>query len=253
MQIATWNVNSLKVRLDIVKSWLIANPVDFLLLQEIKGLDEEIFRQFGNYQHYFILQKAYNGVATLSKYKCKIANKIIPDLIDEQSRFLEIIYQDIHLINIYIPNGNPINTPKYDYKLIWLDKLYSYLEKLVEQEKNFIIAGDFNIAPKDKDVYSVEAFKNDALIQKAVKDFYFKLINLGLTDVIDFQYPYTKNIFSWWDYRNSGFARDHGARIDHILISPYLTTYYKNSYIDKLPRQLEQPSDHTPVICELNL
>ncbi len=253
MKIATWNINSLKSRVELVKEWLVNNPVDFLLLQEIKGLDEDIFKEFESleYKSYFHLQKTYNGVATLSKHDCKIINKNLSNFYDEQARFIEVEYNNIRILNAYMPNGNPLDTEKFDYKIKWTQSLYNYLKKLVECNINFVLLGDFNIAPKNVDVYSPKLFINDALTHKKSRDLYFKMINLGLMDVVEFKHPNTKNIFTWWDYRNTGFAKDNGLRIDHILLSPRLADNYLDVIIDKLPRLKDKPSDHTPVVCTL--
>lgn len=255
LKIATWNVNSLKSRLELVKEWLVVNPVDFLLLQEIKGLDEEIFKEFEplGYKAYFHLQKTYNGVATLSLHDCNIVHKNLPNFEDEQTRFIEVEHNGIHILNAYMPNGNPLGTEKFDYKIAWTTAMYEHLKDLVASNIDFAIAGDFNIAPKDIDVYSVKAFANDALTHKSSRDIYFKMLNLGLTDVLDFKYPNSNNIFTWWDYRNTGFAKDNGVRIDHILLSPKLADCYMDALIDKVPRLKEKPSDHTPVVCTLGI
>ncbi|MDR0484481.1 MAG: endonuclease/exonuclease/phosphatase family protein, partial [Alphaproteobacteria bacterium] len=147
---------------------------------------------------------------------------------------------------------NPLDTDKFTYKISWLNALYLHLKNLIENNTNFVIGGDFNIAPLNTDVYSVKAFANDALTAKESRDIYFKILNLGLLDTLRFKNPSTKNLFTWWDYRNAGFAKDNGVRIDHILLSPLLSDYFKNATIDKVPRLKDKPSDHTPVICELD-
>jgi exodeoxyribonuclease-3 len=257
MNIATWNINSLKMRIESVKNWLINNPVDFLLLQEIKGLEEEIFHQFEDigYKSYFSLQKAYNGVATLSKHDAKINHKTIPNFIDDQARYLEIQFDNKIIINAYMPNGNPIENKqgiKYLYKLNWLNAFYEHIKNLSDNNYDFIIGGDFNIAPFNQDVYNVAKFDDDASIQKEAVDIYHKLINLGLSDVVKYKYKNQKNIFTWWDYRDFGFMKNQGARIDHILLSPFFANLYKDCKLDKKIREEEKPSDHIPVICYLD-
>ena len=257
MIVATWNVNSLKVRIENIKKWLNENKVDFLLLQEIKGLDEDIFNEFKNigYNTYYNLQKTYNGVAILTPHNCIIKSKFLPNFDDIQARFIEIEYNNCSIINVYIPNGNPVEEnlsgEKYLYKINWLNAFYDYVKSLQNNYKNFIIGGDFNIAPKDCDVYSIEAFKNDALIQSNVREIYYKLINLGLMSVLDYKYKEEKNIFTWWDYRNFGFIKNNGAKIDHILLSPYFADKFIDVKIDKKTREDDKPSDHCPVICYL--
>lgn len=254
MKIATWNVNSLKVRLELVKEWLHNNQPDFLLLQEVKTLDENLFKHLESigYYCYYNLQKTYNGVATITKKPCNVSKKSIPLLEDNQARFIEVISNDIKIINCYIPNGNPIDTEKYPYKIRWLEALYEYIKKQSLQDKKIIIAGDFNIAPNDIDIYSPNAFKNDALTQKEIRNIYFSMLNLGLTDIIEYKYGGQEKIYTWWDYRHGSFAKNNGIRIDHILLSPSLADKYKDCFIDKNPRTQERPSDHTPVVCELD-
>ncbi len=254
MIIASWNVNSLKKRLDSIIDWLKHNNTDFLFLQEIKGLDEDIFHIFKEigYSYYHVLQKGYNGVATISKHNCEITKTSLPGFIDSQARFLEVKLADCLFINVYMPNGNPIATDKYTYKLEWTNALYLYLKELSAANTNFIIGGDFNIAPKDMDVYSPKLLKNEAIVQKEARDLYFKMINLGLTDSLRFINPNTKQLYTWWDYRNTSFAKNNGLRIDHILLSPKMADKLQNAYVDKTPSLKDNPSDHTPVICVIN-
>lgn len=254
MKLATWNVNSLKSRLEIVKEWLQHNQVDFLLLQEIKGLDKEIFKEFESlgYKSYYHLQKTYNGVATLSKHDCKIINKNLPNFEDEQARFIEVEHNGIHILNAYMPNGNPVESEKFPYKINWTTQLYNHLKELTYNNIDFVLAGDFNIAPRDIDVYSIKSFKNDALTKQESRDLYYKMLNLGLTDVVELKYNNSPKIYTWWDYRNISFEKNNGLRIDHILLSPKLADNYQDVEIDKKPREKEKPSDHTPVICTLS-
>lgn len=251
MLLTTWNVNSLKTRATKVHELLTIKQPDFLLLQEIKGLDETIFQQFDSlgYTSYYNLQKTYNGVAILGKRKGNVLYTELPHFPDEQARYLEIKYGDLHIINVYVPNGNPINTEKYTYKLMWLEHLYQHLRSLLLNDIPFIIAGDFNIAPEDSDIYSINAFKNDALTTNKVRDIFFKIMNLGLVDAVKVQHTNSEKIYTWWDYRNNAFPKNNGARIDHILLSPYVADNFLSVNIDTLPRSAEQPSDHTPVSC----
>ncbi len=255
MKIATWNVNSLKTRLEDVKQYLIKNDLDFLLLQEIKGLDENIYEEFSKlgYKSYHNLQKTYNGVAILTKYtNCQLSLKYLPNFSEDiQARFIEIIFNNVHIICVYVPNGNPIGTDKYEYKVKWLECLYLYLRELSLSNKEYIIGGDFNIAPRDIDTYSAKNFRDDAITQKKVRDIYFSILNLGNIDVLDHKYHQQSNKYTWWDYRNSSFAKDRGLRIDHIILSPKISNNYQDSFIDKTPRISDKPSDHTPVICVL--
>ncbi|MGV3278302.1 exodeoxyribonuclease III [Rickettsiales bacterium LUAb2] len=254
MLIATFNVNSFRSRLPLVLNWIKTHKPSVLMLQEIKGL-EDCFPKTEldelNYNYSFKLQKTYNGVATLSPFTIEEINNSIPNFIDEQARFLETKINNIHFINVYIPNGNPIDTDKYTYKLNWLNAFYKYISELVDNNTDFVIAGDFNIIPYEYDVYNPASFKNDALYQTEVRKIYFKLLNLGLTDAIDITYPNQKERYTWWDYRNAGFIQNKGVRIDHILLSPRIASQLTNSHIDKTLRNEEKPSDHTPVYCKL--
>jgi exodeoxyribonuclease-3 len=260
MIIATFNVNSLKTRLDIVLNWIKANNPDFLFLQEIKGENEEIFENFISigYNPYFLLQKTYNGVAILSKHNCAIVNKNLPNFEDAQARLITVKHNNVYYINAYMPNGNPIKEidgslhEKYLYKLNWLNAFYDYIKNLINQKKQLVIGADFNIIPLDIDCYNPKEFINDALAQKEVRDIYFKLLSLNLIDCVKHFNPNNNNIFTWWDYRNTGFARDNGVRIDHILLTPTLADKLENAYIDKQPRMLDKPSDHTPVVIKLH-
>lgn len=265
MKIATWNVNSLKVRKDIVYTWLeLNNDIDFLLLQEIKGNDSNNFNIFDKlgYNCFYNLQKTYNGVAIIAKkkYDCiEISAQVMPD--DPQARFLHIQYKKLNLINIYVPNGNPVNTEKLTYKKIWLSAFFEYIHQLLSNNNEFIIGGDFNIAPYDHDVYDFAKFKDDALCIKDIRDAYFSLLNSDVINVIDFIQNKTyaeKNIeyekfYTWWDYRENSFIKNHGARIDHLLLSSFYANYLVNAEIDQKPRAEHQPSDHTPLICEINI
>lgn len=253
--VATWNVNSLKSRMDIVTQWLSDNPIDFLLLQEIKGLDEDIFDIFKNmgYKCYYNLQKTYNGVAIITKHDSIVKHTALPNFDDEQARYLELEYNNFSIINVYVPNGNPVGdnheNEKYVYKINWLNAFYNHLRNLSNNYKNFIIGGDFNIAPNDWDVYDINQFKNDALVTNEIRQIYFKIINLGITNALDYEFGNTKHIFTWWDYRNFGFIKNHGAKIDHILLSPLFADKLLSTQIDKKPRHMDKPSDHTPVVC----
>lgn len=250
MLVATWNVNSLKARLPIALNWLSTYKPNVLMLQEIKGEDHifpfEQLKEAG-YHSYVSLQKAYNGVATLTLNEAKIINTSIPNFEDIQARFVEVELDGIRYINVYVPNGNPINTEKYTYKLNWLNALYNYIAKLVKSNIKFVLAGDFNIIPYDYDVYNIKSFKDDALYQDEVRSLYFKILNLGVVDAIDTFYPKQQSRYTWWHYMASGFAKNRGVRIDHILISPLIAGKLSNSFIDKEPRLEERPSDHTPV------
>lgn len=256
MIISTWNVNSLKSRLPLVIEWLKYEKPDILMLQEIKGLDniypKELLKDLG-YNSVENLQATYNGVAILSLHPITVLNNGIPNFVDAQARFIEVLINDLKIINIYAPNGNPITTDKYTYKLNWFNALYNHLNNLINRQENFVIAGDFNIIPNEHDVYKPESFTGDALFQTEIRQLYSKILNLGLTDVIDIYYQEQKDRYTWWDYRNMSFEKNNGARIDHILLSSFLANKLAWAKIDKIPRTKDKPSDHTPVVCKINV
>jgi exodeoxyribonuclease III len=259
MQIATWNVNSVRTRLEIVTQWLQQQPVDVLCLQETKVTDElfpqQAFTDLG-YQVYFSGQKSYNGVAILSRQPLRdvtegfsgVLNEETVGDLDDQKRVISGSINGVTIVNLYVPNGSEVGSEKYEYKLRWLALLQQYLR--VQKEKSLCVCGDFNIAMEPIDIHSK---KNDshimaspverAALQEAVLD-------LGLQDV--FRHFTTEGgHFSWWDYRQGGYSRNRGWRIDHIYLSPSLIAKATGCAIDKAPRELPQPSDHTPVIVEL--
>lgn len=263
MHIATWNINSIKVRHHHIHQWLTANPVDCLLLQELKNHDEALLQTFSQlgYSYVAALQKTYNGVAILYKEQPQwqtsvtLINDQLLDLnqhtSEPQARFLHLNYHNYHILNLYVPNGNPINSIKFEYKLTWLQHLLNYATALYDKCDRIIIAGDFNIAPTSNDVYSTQAFQDDAIFHLDCIAIYQQLINLGFYNVIDYKNTSHQH-YTWWDYRGNGFYHNHGARIDHILVSPALMDQLISCYIDVNPRKQEQPSDHTPVIANFN-
>ena len=252
IKMATWNVNSIKARLEHVKRWLEANKPDLLLIQELKGLEfpADIFEALG-YQSEAVTQKAYNGVAILSKEKVKIVLDHLPgDKKDEQARYLEVDYKDIRVINIYLPNGNPVDSEKFPYKLSWMDRLHDRLSELRREEIPFVISGDFNVIPEDKDCHAPKAWEGDALFRPETHAKWRALLNLGLTDAFRVLNTSAGN-YSYWDYQGGAWPQNKGIRIDHFLLSPPLTDRLKKCTIDKKPRGEEKASDHTPVILEL--
>lgn len=254
-KIATWNVNSLKVRLPHVLDWLESEKPDVLALQETKTTDEnfpiEQIEQAG-YQSSFIGQKTYNGVAILSTSEANIIARDIPDYADEQKRVLAAIIQGITVLNVYVPNGFEVGSEKYEYKLKWLSKLHPFVEQLLQQNDNVIILGDFNIAPEDRDVHDPEAWQGSVLVSDTERYEFNRLLKAGVSDCFR-QFEETDKHFSWWDYRAAAFRKNSGLRIDHILASNTLTDACQGCYIDINPRKRERPSDHTPVVAEFNL
>jgi len=253
MKLATWNVNSLKVRLPHVLDWLAANPVDVLCLQETKQQDSDFPQaelEAAGYLSVFSGQKTYNGVAILSRVPASDVQLGIPGLADEQKRVIAATCGDIRVVDVYIPNGQSIDSDKYQYKLGWLTALHDWLEQELKRYPKLVLLGDYNIAPEDRDVHDPKAWEDSVLVSEPEREKFRGLIQLGLRDSFRL-FEQEEKSFSWWDYRMMGFRRNHGLRIDHILISEPLVAQCKGCVIDKAPRKLERPSDHTPVIVEL--
>lgn len=249
MKIATWNVNSMNVRLPHVTEWLQANSPDVLVLQEIKQVTEKFpvdaLAEIG-YQSVANGQKTYNGVAVISRSGVVDPVLEFPDFDDPQRRVLAATIDGIRVVDLYIPNGSEVGSEKYDYKLRWLARLHEFLEDELTRHDKLVVLGDFNIAPADEDVYDAEKWGEGILCSPKERDALNKLTALGLTDVFrKFEQP--EKSFSWWDYRAAGFRRNRGLRIDLILASKALSKKCTGCHIDREPRQLERPSDHTPV------
>ncbi len=255
MKIATWNVNSLNVRLPHVLEWLAAAKPDVLVLQEIKQLTEafpeESFAETG-YQAVASGQKTYNGVAVISRKPSADHVSDFPGFEDPQRRILASTIDGVRIINLYIPNGQSVGSEKYEYKLGWLAALTDFLEEELKIHDKLVVLGDFNIAPDDRDVYDAAKWGDDILCSPLEREALGKLLKLGLTDVYrNFEQP--EKAFSWWDYRRAGFQRNAGLRIDLILASEVMSATCQASYIDREPRTWERPSDHAPVIAEFSL
>ena len=252
MKIATWNVNSMKVRLPHVLEWLSANEPDVLVLQEIKQLTEmfpqEALAEAG-YRSLANGQKTYNGVAVVSKQEPQDPDLELPGLHDPQRRVLATTIGGVRVINLYVPNGSEVGSEKYEYKLGWLRKLHDYLAAQLQEHDNLVVLGDFNIAPADEDVYDPEKWGEAILCSPAERAALGELLDLGLTDVFR-KFDQPEKSFSWWDYRAAMFRRNAGLRIDLILTSATMTKRCTASYIDREPRTWERPSDHTPVVAE---
>lgn len=249
MKIAIWNVNSIKARLDHVKNWLAAAQPDVLMMQELKGMEfpQDDFRALG-YESLFVPQKAYNGVATLSRHPMTLVkDRLDGDDADEQARYLETDIKGVRLVNIYLPNGNPVGTEKFPYKLGWMDRLYNRMSELRRAEIPAIVAGDFNIIPEDKDCYNPADWLNDALFHHDSRARFRALLNLGYTDAFRVFNTQHKQ-YTFWDYQAGSWPANRGIRIDHFLTSPAMTDRLTGCLIDTAPRGLEKASDHTPVV-----
>ena len=257
MKIISWNVNSVRARIENIKHYIKDSKPDVLMLQEIKTQDENFpndeFKNLG-YISYVFGQKSYNGVAIISKHELdNINNNFIKDDLN-QSRIitaeLKLKKKKIHLINIYVPNGNPVDTEKYEYKKNWLKKFISNVEKKIQKNSNILIAGDFNIIPEEIDVHDFKRYENDALGRLEIRKKYRELINLGFKDVYRFKNK-TKQEYTFWDYFAGSWQKNYGMRIDHFLISNSLVENIKSININKKPRSKEKPSDHTPIELEI--
>jgi len=255
MQIATWNVNSLKVRLPHLLDWLEKNPVDVIGLQETKTTDDKFpideINQAG-YEVAFAGQKTYNGVAVLSKHK--ISNVVTDfDAIDDpMRRVLGCTINKVRIYNLYVPNGQALDSDKFIYKMNWFEALHKQLFKEQAKHKKVILMGDFNIAPADEDVHAPEEWFGKIHCSALERSHLQRFYDAGLKDCYRL-FEQAPNTFSWWDYRAGSFRKNNGLRIDFILASDALTKKCEKCWIDKAPRKLEKPSDHTPVVAEFNI
>jgi exodeoxyribonuclease-3 len=255
MKIATWNVNSLKVRLPHLLDWLAASGADVVCLQETKQEDSKFPRdeiEAAGYQVSFSGQKTYNGVAIVSRAPLTEVQAGIPGFADEQKRILAATIDGIRVVCVYIPNGQSLDSEKYPYKLAWLDALLAWLKDELERYPKLALLGDYNIAPEDRDVHDPAVWAGGVLVSEPERTRFRALLDLGLADAFR-QFEQPEKSFSWWDYRAAGFRRDLGLRIDHILLSRELAPRCSGVVIDKAPRKLERPSDHTPVLATLDL
>jgi exodeoxyribonuclease-3 len=260
MKIATWNVNSIRTRLNHVVNWLTEHPVDVLCLQETKVVDEKFPKEpliEMGYQVVTFGQPSYNGVAILSREPLSDVNRGFSPLLgdqfaefDEQKRVITGITDDLRIVNLYVPNGSSVGSDKYQYKLKWLDVLYEYLQALLQELNHVLVCGDFNIALEDIDIHDPTGREQQVMATDAEREALRVILNLGFADAFR-KFTTEGGHFSWWDYRAGSFRRNAGWRIDHIYLTPDLYTKAIACTIDKTPRSLEQPSDHVPVIVEL--
>ena len=257
MKIISWNVNSVRARIENIKNYIKDSDPDILLLQEIKTQNENFpadeFKNLG-YVSYVFGQKSYNGVAIISKTEL---NNINLNFIKDDLKQSRIITADLNfkkkiivLVNIYVPNGNPVDTEKYEYKKTWLKKFINSIKKNVQKKSNILIAGDFNIIPEEIDVHDFKRYENDALGRLEIRKKYRELINLGFNDVYRLKNK-TKQEYTFWDYFAGSWQKNYGMRIDHFLLSNNLIENIKSIKINKKPRSKEKPSDHTPIELEI--
>ena len=255
MKIATWNVNSLKVRLPHVLDWLAASQADILCLQETKTIDENFpvdNIEAAGYHVVFSGQKTYNGVAIISREEAGDIITDAPGLDDPQRRILGATIGGIRILNLYVVNGQEVGSEKYAHKLHWLDKVTDYISEQLQQFERFVVLGDFNIAPDDRDVHDPEAWHERILCSTPQREALQKIQQLGLADPFRL-FDQEEQSYSWWDYRAAGFRRNRGLRIDLVLASKSLADSCRACTIDKEPRRLERPSDHTPVMADFEL
>jgi len=260
MKIATWNVNSIKARLPRVLEWLGEFSPDVVLLQELKCVEEAFpAMEIGDAGYNIAVsgQKTYNGVAILSKHPIDVEMSALPgDDSDEQARYIEALVGDVRVSSIYLPNGNPTRDEnggdhqKFLYKLAWMERLQAHVASLLTTEDAFVLGGDYNVIPTDDDVYDPVAFADDALCRPESRKRFRSMVHLGLTDAYR-TFNTEPHRYSYWDYKAGAWQKDNGVLIDHLLLSPQAADRLVASGIDKTPRGLEKPSDHTPVWCEL--
>lgn len=258
MKLATWNINSLNVRLPQVLAWLADNPMDALCLQELKQDDDrfpiDAFKEAG-YEAHWAGQKTYNGVAIITPVLGTDVQRNIPGYEDPQQRLIATTLPspagDIRVVCVYCPNGQSVDSDKYQYKLAWYEALHNWLSSELQRYPRLAILGDYNVAPRDADVHDPELWKDQVLVSKPERAAFNNLLNLGLIDSF-LEFEHGEKPFTWWDYRRLAFRRNAGLRIDHILLSTELMKWCSSCVIDKGPRSNPQPSDHTPVIATLD-
>lgn len=253
MEIASWNVNSIRARLDHVTACLKAHEPDVLLLQELKGTEfpAAVFKELG-YESAAVTQKSYNGVAVLSRHPIETINTTLAgDVSDSHARFLEVVVKGIRIVNIYLPNGNPVGSDKFAYKLAWMDRLAAQMSRWRKNDTPVLVAGDFNVIPEDIDCHKPSSWMRDALFQPEPRQRYRALLDLGYTDAFRSLHPGQGGHFTFWDYFRQSFEHNRGIRIDHFLLSPALAGRLERCEIDLGPRGQEKPSDHTPISVTL--
>lgn len=259
VKIATWNVNSVKARLPNVLGWLKEAAPDVVLLQEIKcqtdGFPRLEIEDLG-YNCAVVGQKSYNGVAILSRSPLEDVTERLPGGDgDEQARYVEAVTAFGNLVvrvaSIYLPNGNPVDTEKFTYKLAWLERLRDHAAQLLKLEEIVVLGGDYNVIPTKDDVYDPEAWANDALFKPETRAAFRRVVNLGYTEAFRTLHPNDVHRYTFWDYQAGAWNKDFGLRIDHLLLSPQAADRLTGCEIDRKERGREKASDHVPIWCEL--
>ena len=255
MIISSWNINSVRARIDNLKVYIKEKKPDILLLQETKteniSFPKKEIEKLG-YSAIYHGQKSYNGVAIISKKP--VSNVIfgLPSFkTDVQARYIECIIENIHISSLYLPNGNPINSEKFDYKLEWMEKLYEHARNLMKNDKDIILGGDWNIAPQNIDLFDEKIFENDAIYNIKCKKIYRKIENLGLIDAFRAKNPVAPDSYTYFDYQNNAWLNKNGIRIDHFLVSPWIADRINSIQIDEKERERNKPSDHVPIRLQI--
>jgi len=255
LTIATWNINSIRMRLPLLLTWLKETAPDIVLLQETKTPDDQFPREEIENLHYNIAlsgQKSYNGVAILSKFPLEDVTPGIPGFTDDQTRYIEAVTKGIRVASVYVPNGTAVGSDKYEYKLTFLKHLYAHTQTLLTYDEAFVLGGDFNIAPTDQDVYDPEEWHEKILCSTPEREGLRSLVYLGLTDALRALHPQQNDLYTWWDYRGGSWQNNFGLRIDHMLLSPQAADHLKEAFVNKDVRATEKSSDHAPVVCGFN-
>lgn len=256
INICTWNINSIRMRLPLLLTLLKEKKPDVVLLQETKVTDDQFPREEIETLNYNIAlygQKTYNGVAILSKFPIEDITTGIPGFEDDQARYIEAVVKGMRVASVYVPNGMAVGSEKYRYKLDFLQHLKTHVQTLLPFEEAFVLGGDFNVAPQDIDVYDSKEWHEQVLCSTPEREGFRSLIYLGLTDALRTLHPQAADLYTWWDYRGGAWQNNEGLRIDHVLLSPQAADHLRDAFVEKDIRSEDKTSDHAPVMCELGL